>query len=96
MKIQVCKRCGKKHYPFKARCYCGSIEFEYKDADVKGKLLTITKIYITPKGFPSPLIAGLVASDDMKLIVRLEKEAPIGSIVEIEQNSDGVLIGRTQ
>lgn len=94
MKIQVCTKCGKRHLPFKARCYCGSRAFEYREESISGVLIVYTTIYVTPKGFPSPLRAGIVNAGDLKLLVRLEGEARLGDLIEVTQGEDGVLVGR--
>lgn len=92
VKLQLCRMCGKYSYPFKSRCSCGSTLFDYVDKDIEGVLLVYTKIYVTPKGFPSPLIVGLVDTPYMKLLVRLQEELPVGSKVKIAQEDNGALI----
>jgi len=94
VKIQICARCGRRHFPHKLRCSCGSADFTYSEEELRGRLVTLTKIYVTPKGIPSPLIVGLVSSNGLNLLVRLEEELPLWSEVRVDQVEGGVLVGR--
>jgi uncharacterized OB-fold protein len=94
VRVQVCRRCGRINLPFKYRCKCGSREFDYIEMNIEGTLVATTKIFVTPKGYPSPLLVGLVDAGDLKLLVRLEEEAPVGNVIEVVQADGGVLIGR--
>lgn len=92
--VQICRKCGKVNIPSKYRCRCGSTEFDYIEKNIEGRLVVSTKIFVTPKGYPSPLIAGLIDAGELRLLVRLEEEIPIGSVVEVTQINSGTLVGK--
>lgn len=75
MRVLVCKRCGAKLYPPRYLCWCGSREFEIGSHEEIGKVVIHTKIFVTPKGFPSPITVGLVElAPGLKVLARLNAE----------------------
>jgi len=96
LEVQVCKKCGKKYFPFKARCYCGSAEFSTEKVKLEGTVLTHTTIYVPPKGFPPPIKIVLVELEcGMKLLGRYvgSEDVEIGDKV-VGELCNGVVLFR--
>lgn len=88
--IQVCSRCGRSYYPHKIRCRCGSTEFNYKPLEEKGRLVTVTTIYVPPLGFKPPLRVGIAEfpGQGLKLLGRLVEDG-VGVGDEVVAVDDG-------
>ncbi len=82
-----CVKCGKKYYPPKIRCRCGSTEFKKKTLDVAmGEIITYTTIFVPPKGFKPPIKMALVSVDGMMILGKYDgREEPyIGKKVKVD------------
>ncbi|MCE4613718.1 MAG: zinc ribbon domain-containing protein [Desulfurococcales archaeon] len=90
--LQVCRACGKAYYPRKARCYCGSTEFEERVLEAKGRIVTFTIIHVPPAGFQPPLKVAIADFGVVKILGRLEEgyEPGLGDQVEALER-DGVV-----
>jgi len=96
-KYYECEKCGRKFFPPKFRCYCGSLKFrERVEEKAVGKILTYTVILVPPKGFTPPIYIGIAEYNGMKILGRYEGEPEMlktGLMVELD-NSDGTTVFR--
>ncbi|MEM1620154.1 MAG: hypothetical protein QXU52_05380 [Fervidicoccaceae archaeon] len=92
--VQMCRNCGKRYYPHKARCSCGSIDFLYeKLGNCRGRILTYTTIYVPPIGFTPPLRVAIADVGGLKLLGRLKsnRDPEIGEEVDVTLE-DGIAV----
>jgi uncharacterized OB-fold protein len=87
-----CEKCGKKYFPRKIRCYCGSMSFKEVVVDKAiGSISTYTVILVPPKGFTPPIYIGIAEYDGMKILGRYvgdPERLKVGIKVELH-NDDG-------
>ena len=82
--VQVCKACGRAYYPRKARCYCGSTDFEGKPLESRGRIVTFTVIYVPPAGFEPPLNVAIADFGELKILGRVEEGSNLRVGDEVE------------
>lgn len=95
--IQRCKSCGRAYYPHKVRCSCGSAEFDYEALREKGRMITLTTIYVPPLGFEPPLRVGIAEfpQTGIKILGRLvDGDIEVGSMVEAVEENGSVVFNK--
>lgn len=96
-KYYECERCGRKFFPPKFRCYCGSTKFREVEVErAVGRILTYTIILVPPKGFTPPIYIGIAEYNGMKILGKYEGDPmklKTGISVELD-NRDGTTIFR--
>ena len=91
-----CVKCGRKYYPPKKRCVCGSTEFKKIVVDnAIGELVTYTTIYVPPQGFEPPIRIAIAKVNGMNILGRYEGERDpyVGMKVTVD-NENGKTIFR--
>jgi uncharacterized OB-fold protein len=78
-----CKKCGKIQFPPRPLCgNCFSIEFEWTEIPMKGKLLTYTVIHVAPAQFQSmaPYAVGIVQFENGLKLPGMIKDVSLDQI----------------
>ncbi|MEM3411563.1 MAG: hypothetical protein QXK31_06515 [Fervidicoccaceae archaeon] len=92
-----CEKCGRKFFPPKFRCFCGSTKFREVTVErAVGKILTYTIILVPPKGFTPPIYIGIAEFNGMKILGRYEgdpQSLSTGMLVELS-NENGTTVFR--
>jgi uncharacterized OB-fold protein len=89
-----CMKCGRRYYPPKKRCVCGSTKFRRVEVDnAEGEIETYTTILVPPHGFDPPIKIVIAKVEGMRVLGRYEgdREPYIGMRVKADVVDDKIV-----